>query len=264
MRKRIALGVEYDGSRYHGWQTQQDADSIQERLEWALAQVADHQVETVCAGRTDRGVHATQQVVHFDTTAHRSLRGWQLGTIQLLPDDITVIWAQEVSADFHARYSARSRHYRYVILNRLTRPGLQNGRVTWWYHELDAHKMHQAAQQLLGEHDFTSFRGKDCQAHSPVRLIESIAATREGQYIYIDVRANAFLHHMVRNIVGTLIEVGQGKQPVGWVGEVLKARDRNAAGITAPAEGLYLVHVRYPEITGLQLTPRIPVFERPA
>jgi len=258
---RLAMGIEYDGSRYHGWQTQRDADSVQARLEAALSRVADHPVETVCAGRTDRGVHAMQQVVHFDSSARRDLRGWQLGTVQNLPDDITVLWAREMPDDFHARYGATARQYRYVILNRLTRPAVQHGRVTWWHRPLDAARMQVAASALVGEHDFSSFRGKDCQARSPWRCIEAIRVSRRDAYVYVDVRANAFLHHMVRNIVGALLEVGQARQPIGWVAEVLNARDRDAAGITAPAEGLYLVNVRYPSEYGLALSARLPVFE---
>ncbi|MFP4154217.1 MAG: tRNA pseudouridine(38-40) synthase TruA [Halothiobacillaceae bacterium] len=260
---RIVLGIEYDGRRYHGWQSQREVDSVQARLEAALSRVADHPVETVCAGRTDRGVHATQQVVHFDTPAQRSLRGWQLGTVQNLPDDITVLWAREVDEHFHARFSAVRRQYRYVILNRLTRPALQFGRVTWWYPDLDADLMDAGARHLLGRHDFTSFRGRDCQAHSPWRTLEAVAVRRRGDYLFVDVRANAFLHHMVRNIVGSLLEVGQRERDPAWMGEVLAARDRDAAGITAPADGLYLVHVGYPAESGLALSARLPVFADP-
>ncbi|MEW6728193.1 MAG: tRNA pseudouridine(38-40) synthase TruA [Pseudomonadota bacterium] len=257
---RIALGIEYQGTRYHGWQRQAAVDSIQARLEAAIASVAAHPIELVCAGRTDRGVHATVQVAHFETTARREPHAWQLGTLANLPEDIGVLWVKPVGEGFHARFSATARQYRYVIYNRLNRPGLLHGRVTWQRKPLDAELMHEAAQHLLGTHDFTSFRGKDCQAKSPVRTLEWIRVTREGDYLYLDVRANAFLHHMVRNIAGTLMQVGMGLKPPEWVVGVRDACLREAAGFTAPADGLYLVHVQYPEEHGLRLTPRLPVF----
>lgn len=257
---RIAMVVEYDGSRYHGWQRQQRADSVQARVEEALAKVANHPVELVCAGRTDRGVHATRQVVHFDTESVRTDRGWLLGTMTNLPPDISVSWVGEVDAAFHARYSATARSYRYAILNRTTRSANHAGKVTWWYPPLDAERMHEAAQVLIGEHDFSSFRGRDCQAHTTNRFMESIQVHREGQLIYLDITANAFLHHMVRNIVGTLLPIGSGEQPLSYVADVLAALDRDAAGITAPADGLYLVSVRYPEQYSMLAGARLPVF----
>lgn len=257
---RIAMVVEYDGGRYHGWQRQNGVDSVQERLEKALTKVADHPVEVVCAGRTDRGVHATRQVVHFDTPSVRSMRGWLLGTMTNLPADISVSWAGEVDEAFHARYSATARSYRYAILNRTARSANHAGRVTWWYEPLDERRMHEAAQVLIGEHDFSSFRGRDCQAHTTQRFMESIDVHRDGELIYFDITANAFLHHMVRNIVGTLLPIGTGEQSSAYVEAALAARDRDAAGITAPADGLYLVSVRYPEQYAQLAGARLPVF----
>ncbi|MFO7582498.1 tRNA pseudouridine(38-40) synthase TruA [Guyparkeria sp.] len=259
---RLAMGIEYDGGRYHGWQRQSHCDSVQERLERAIGRVADRPVEVVCAGRTDRGVHATNQVVHLDVDVERPLYGWQMGTIQHLPRDITVLWVRSVGEDFHARFSATAREYRYCVLNRSARPALSAGRLTWWYRPLDADRMQEAAAQLLGEHDFSSFRGKDCQAHSPVRTMESIRVTRQGDHLLIDVRANAFLHHMVRNIVGSLFAIGSGERPVEWLAEALAERDREAAGITAPADGLYLTAIDYPSVFDLPTQPRRPLFEQ--
>ncbi|ANJ66491.1 tRNA pseudouridine(38,39,40) synthase TruA [Halothiobacillus diazotrophicus] len=257
---RIALAVEYDGSNYHGWQRQPTVDSIQARLEHALSRVADASIETVCAGRTDRGVHATYQVVHFESPVARPERAWLLGGTFFLPADITLLWAKAVPDDFHARFSATARSYRYVILNRETRPALHRGRVTWHRGSLDADAMHVAGQHLLGEHDFSSFRARDCQSISPVRHLESLTVRRQGDYVYLDITANAFLHHMVRNIVGTLLPVGEGRVPPDTLQAVLAARQRTAAGITAPADGLYLVNVRYPGHFGLEAPPGPPVF----
>ena len=259
---RLAMGIEYDGGRYHGWQRQSHCDSVQARLEKAIGRVADAPVEEVCAGRTDRGVHATNQVVHLDVTAERPLYGWQMGTMQHLPRDITVLWVRAVDETFHARFSATAREYRYCLINRSTRPAIAAGRLSWWYRPLDEARMQAAADLLLGEHDFSSFRGKDCQAHSPVRTVEKIRITRQGDYLFFDVRANAFLHHMVRNIVGSLFAVGTGERPVAWVLEALGERDREAAGITAPADGLYLTGVEYPAEFDLPTEPRRPLFEQ--
>ncbi|MEW6446395.1 MAG: tRNA pseudouridine(38-40) synthase TruA [Pseudomonadota bacterium] len=257
---KIALGIEYAGTHYHGWQSQAAVDSIQARLEHALSKVADHPIELVCAGRTDRGVHASGQVAHFDTHAVRDMHAWQMGTLSNVPKDIGVLWVREVPDDFHARFSATARQYRYAIVNRPHRPALLHGRVTWQWRPLDVDAMNEAAKSLVGTFDFSSFRGKDCQAKSPVRTLEWIRLTREGEFIYLDLCANAFLHHMVRNIAGTLMQVGMGLRPPEWLAEVRDARLREAAGFTAPADGLYLVHVRYPEHFGLGLEPRLPVF----
>lgn len=250
-RQRIAIGVEYDGTRYAGWQRQPEVPTIQAELEAALAAVADHPVELTCAGRTDAGVHALGQVAHFDTSARREPRGWTLGTNTRLPDDIALLWSAPVPADFHARYGALSRSYRYLILNRPSRPGLARHRVCWIHRPLDAAAMHDAAQCLVGEHDFSAFRAAECQARTPLRRLHRIAVRRSGDLIAIDVTANAFLHHMVRSIAGSLIAVGQSDRPAGWVAEALASRDRRAAGITAPASGLYFLSAEYPPHCGL-------------
>lgn len=219
---------------------------MQQRLEEALSLVANERVEVVCAGRTDTGVHALGQVVHFDTTSERSRRGWLLGVNSSLPDDISVSWAQPVAEDFHARFSATARSYRYTILNRLERSALYRGRAWWVYQPLDSDAMHEAAQHLLGQHDFSAFRAAGCQASSAVREIRSIAVRRKGDWLTLSVTANAFLQHMVRNIAGTLAAVGLGEQNTEWVTKVLASKDRKAGGIAAPAHGLTLVSVDYP------------------
>jgi tRNA pseudouridine38-40 synthase len=243
---RIAIGIEYDGTAYNGWQRQRSGVGIQERAEQGLSAVADETVELTCAGRTDAGVHASGQVAHFDTTAQRSLRGWLLGANSNLPDDINVTWVRPVSDDFHARFSALSRSYRYVILNRLVRSALYRRRA-WWVHQpLDARRMNDAAQALLGEHDFSAFRAAGCQATGPVREITSISVRRDRDWVVLEVTANAFLQHMVRNIAGTLAAIGAGEQAGDWVGALLRGRDRRHAGVAAPPHGLTLVDVRYP------------------
>jgi tRNA pseudouridine38-40 synthase len=248
---RVALGIEYDGTSYNGWQRQKNGIGVQQRLEEALALVANEPVEVVCAGRTDTGVHASGQVVHFDTSADRSDRGWLLGANTNLPPDISVSWVQFVSDDFHARFSATSRRYRYVILNRLQRSALHRHRA-WWVHQpLDETIMHEAAQSLLGEHDFSAFRAAGCQANSAMRDLTSIGVARSGDWVTLDVTANAFLMHMVRNITGTLAAIGQGEQPVGWIREVLDSRDRTLGGVTAPPHGLTLIAVHYPGSFGI-------------
>jgi len=248
---RIALGIEYDGSAYVGWQRQRSGTGVQEILEAAIAAVADHAVEAVCAGRTDAGVHAAGQVVHFETTARRTMRGWLLGINSNLPDDINVNWAVSVDDDFHARFSAEARSYRYLILNRLVRSALHRRRA-WWVHEpLDATAMAEAGALLLGEHDFSAFRAAGCQAATAVREVTRLDVRRSGQWVSIDVTANAFLQHMVRNIAGTLVAIGRGDEAPGWAKSVLEGRDRTAAGIAAPAWGLTFMDVRYPERFGL-------------
>lgn len=219
---------------------------MQQRLEEALAAVANEAVEVVCAGRTDTGVHASGQVVHFDTSSERSRRGWVLGANSNLPDDISVTWAKPVDDSFHARFSATARSYRYQIINRLERSALHRDRAWWVYQPLDAIAMHEAAQRLLGRHDFSAFRAAGCQASRAVREITSIAVQREGDWLTLTVTANAFLQHMVRNIIGTLAAVGLGEQDVEWVSEVLASKDRKVGGIAAPAHGLTLVSVDYP------------------
>jgi len=244
---RIAIGIEYDGTGYNGWQRQRSGMGVQQQVETAIAKVANESVDVVCAGRTDTGVHASGQVAHFDTRAERSRRGWLLGSNSCLPDDICMTWVRPVDTAFHARYSAIERRYRYRILNRLVRSALFRHRA-WWVHQpLDAGAMNAAAQSLLGEHDFSAFRAAGCQASSPNRELRSISVARDGDWLTIDVVANAFLQHMVRNLIGTLVAIGMGEQPVGWAADVLASRDRRRAGVAAPPHGLTLVGVRYPE-----------------
>jgi tRNA pseudouridine38-40 synthase len=249
---RIVAGVEYDGSAFSGWQLQLDAPSVQQALEAALSAVADAPVRVVAAGRTDAGVHARCLVVHFDTEVQRSPRAWMLGANGRLPSGIGLRWVRELPEHFHARYSALARSYRYVILNRLTRPALAHNRVTFVHRPLTLEPMQVAAAQLVGQHDFTSFRSVHCQARSPVRRMQAITLVRRGDLILAELTANAFLHHMVRNIMGLLIAVGQGRVPQERAGPLLALRDRQQAPATAPAAGLYLWRVHYP-----------PVFELP-
>ena len=253
---RIALGIEYDGARYFGWQRQREVRSVQQELEKALSVVANAPIEVQCAGRTDAGVHGTGQVVHFDTQASRKVVAWTMGANANLPKDITVRWAKEVDDEFHARFTATARRYRYVIFNNALRPAILGSGVSHYHGTLDAEKMHQAGQQLLGENDFSSFRAAHCQSRSPWRNMMHLHVSRHGNYIVIDIKANAFVHHMVRNIVGSLIVVGKNEQPPEWIGWLLQQKDRKLAGATAKAEGLYLVDVDYPEVFEL---PRVAI-----
>lgn len=248
---RIAVGVEYDGSAFSGWQLQQDAPSVQLALETALGAVADAPLRLVAAGRTDAGVHARCLVVHFDTDVVRAARSWVLGANGHLPPSIALRWASEQPGHFHARYSATARSYRYVILNRGARPALASHRVTFVHRPLAIEPMREAAQHLIGEHDFSAFRAAECQASSPVRRMQAIRLERQGEFIIAELTANAFLHHMVRNLMGLLIEVGQGREPPGRTRELLALRDRRLAPATAPASGLYLWRVHYPAVFGL-------------
>lgn len=257
---RIACGIEYDGAAFCGWQRQPGSRTVQGVVEQALSFVADHAVEVACAGRTDAGVHATAQVVHFDTTAERSQRAWVLGGNSRLPDDVRLLWARPVEEDFHARFSAQARRYRYVILNRPVASALARSRVAWDHRPLDAARMLAGARHLLGEHDFSSFRALACQAKHAVRTVNALEVTRSGPYLYLDVEANAFLHHMVRNIAGVLMAVGRGEQAPDWVRAVLEQRDRTRGGVTAPAAGLYLVGVRYPLSYGIAASGPLPQF----
>lgn len=258
-RRRIAVGLEYDGARFAGWQLQPGLPTIQGHVQQALARIADHPVEATCAGRTDAAVHANGQVAHFDTTSERPMRGWVLGVNGELPPDIAMLWAVQVHERFHARHSALSRCYRYCILQRATRPALLRERAWWVRTELDVAAMHEAAQQLVGEHDFSAFRAAECQSKTARRRIDSIGVAADGPLVTIEVTANAFLHHMVRNIVGTLLPVGMGEQKPAWVGQALASLDRARAGITAPAHGLYLSRVHYPTDLGIpELVPLPP------
>ena len=252
---RIALGIEYDGTDFLGWQRLTHGNTVQAAIEAALSFVADAPVEVTCAGRTDAGVHARCQVVHFDTDAERSERSWRLGANSRLPHSVAVLWAQPVADGFHARYGAVARRYRYVILNRPVRAALDARYVTWERVPLDAEAMQAAAQALVGEHDFSAFRAVSCQAHSARRDVREIAVRRTGEQVIIEIEANAFLHHMVRNIVGSLLPVGRGERPPGWVGELLRGGDRTAAGPTAPPNGLCFLGPRYPAPFGLPGDP---------
>ncbi len=254
---RIALGLEYDGSRFLGWQTQPGGQTVQDCLEGALSAIADSPIAVVCAGRTDRGVHAREQVVHFDTDSARPLSAWVRGANALLPESVAVLWATQASEDFHARYSATMRTYRYVLLNRSVRPGLAARHVGWYHRPLDLDRMREASAALIGQHDFSAFRSSECQARSPVRTLYACDIEENDRRFDFVLRANAFLHHMVRNIVGTLIYVGKGKYPTTWPGRVLASGRRAEAAPTFSAEGLYLENVTYAEHWNLpQATPR--------
>ncbi len=257
---RYALGVQYDGKNYCGWQRQKHSPSVQEELEKALSKIADEPIEVVCAGRTDTGVNATNQIVHFETTKQRKDVAWTLGVNTNLPSDIAIAWVKQVPEEFHARFSATSRRYRYVIYNALFRPAILTSGLCFVHDPLDDKLMHQAAQALVGTHDFTSFRTVHCQAPSPVRTIEHINVHRIQDYIVIDVKGNAFLHHMIRNIAGSLIRVGKQQESVEWMTDVLQAKNRCVAGMTAAAGGLYFVDVTYPETFNLPTRPLGPLF----
>jgi tRNA pseudouridine38-40 synthase len=250
-RRRIALGVEYLGARYAGWQFQHHALTVQQVLEEALSRVANEPIRVHCAGRTDAGVHATGQVVHFDTMAMRPERAWTLGVNTNLPDDVAVQWAAEVDPTFHARFSAQGRHYRYLILRQPLRSALWHGRALWTHRPLDVARMQEAARALIGRHDFTSFRALACQAKSPVRTVRYLRLREQGALLELTIGADGFLHHMVRNIVGVLMAVGRGEASAGWTAELLALKDRTRGGVTAPAHGLYLTQVDYPASSGL-------------
>ncbi len=258
--KRIALGVRYDGANYHGWQSQDDLQTVQLRLQLALSRVANHSVVVTCAGRTDAGVHATGQIVHFDTDAERDDCSWVFGANSNLPADISVLWAKEVGREFHARFSATARRYRYVLYNYDVRPGILRHAVGWYYRPLDEKRMQEAALYLLGRHDFSSFRGANCQAKTAVRMMTQLDVHRQRRMIIIEVKANAFLMHMVRNIAGSLIEIGTGRKDPKWLQDVLEARDRRQAGVTISPNGLYLVEVDYPPEFELPSNPLGPFF----
>ena len=244
---RYALGIEYDGSKFSGWQRLTEELTVQAAVEKALSFVAHHPVHVVCSGRTDAGVHAQCQVIHFDSDAIRAHRAWVLGTNTQLPQDVRVLWCQPMPDEFHARYSARARRYRYTILNRAIAPAMQRHFLSWERLALNADAMHTAAQALCGQHDFTTFRTVKCQAKHPNRDLHEISVRRTGEEVIVEVQANAFLHHMVRNIVGSLIVIGRGEKDIGWIEELLALKDRTQAGPTAPAEGLVFLGAKYPQ-----------------
>ena len=257
---RYALGIEYDGSAFKGWQLQRhQVQTVQAAVESALARVAAHPVRVVCAGRTDTGVHAAGQVVHFESESQRDPRNWVLGANVNLPPSVALSWAKQVNDTFHARFSAESRSYRYLILNRPTRSSLLAARATWVHRPLDAAAMHAAGQALVGTHDFSSYRAIGCQAKSPVRTLHSLQVRRRGELIDLRVHANAFLHHMVRNIAGVLIAVGRGERPPEWAAEVLAHRDRTLGGVTAPPHGLYFERVWYPAAFAIPEPSPVPL-----
>ena len=243
--QRYAACIEYCGLNYAGWQRQKHSPSVQQAVEQAIARVADHDIAIVTAGRTDTGVHAIGQIIHFDSRSCRQPDNWLRGINTQLPDDISLIWTLPVSSDFHARFKARQRCYRYIILRRNVSPSILHGRVTWHHGVLDVEKMQQAAQALVGRHDFSAFRAAMCQSKNPVKEITLLQVQHSGSWIWIDVHADGFLHHMVRNIVGVLCRIGNGTAPVGWVREVLDSRNRSSGAITFPPDGLYLTRVEY-------------------
>lgn len=257
---RIALGVEYMGANYSGWQRQQSVDSVQTRVEKALANIIGQKLDITCAGRTDRGVHATAQVVHFDSPVARPLKAYTRGMNTAMPHDVAITWAKSVDDDFHARFSATARRYRYIIYNSPLRSGVFNAGVTHVYKPIDANLMHQAAQVLVGKNDFTSYRASHCQSKTPVRTVHYIKVYRMQQFVIVDIKANAFLHHMVRNIVGALLDVGSAEKPSEYIAEVLALKDRKKASTTAKPNGLYLVEVDYDERFGLPKSPPGPLF----
>jgi len=248
---RIALGIEYHGGAFCGWQTQPSGCGVQDALERALGEIAGEKVATICAGRTDAGVHALAQVVHFDCAAMRPDTAWVRGTNTLLPAGAAVTWMHEVPSEFNARYSALERCYRYVLLNHPVRPALNQGRIGWFHAPLDLARMREAAAHLVGEHDFSAFRSSECQARSPVRDLRRLEVRASGDYVVFDLAANAFLHHMVRNIVGCLVYVGKGTYKPAWTAQVLASRDRAKAAPTFDGAGLYLAHVSYDVVWGL-------------
>lgn len=244
---RIALGIEYNGHGFYGWQAQQELPTIQGELERALSLVANEQIFLFCAGRTDANVHATGQVVHFDTRAKRHIDAWIWGTNSHLPPSIKVRWAKAVDYSFHARFKATARRYRYIIYNNPIRPALFNARATWYYFPLDIERMREAGQYLIGEQDFSSFRSSQCNSKSPMRNVTEFTIARHHDFVVMEIQANAFLHHMVRNIVGTLVKIGSNTKDPTWMLDVLQAKSRKAAAETAAPDGLYLTKVFYPE-----------------
>lgn len=259
---RVALCIEYNGSGFNGWQTQKspNTSTIQETLERVLAEVADHDLSLICAGRTDAGVHATGQVVHFDYLNNRPEAAWVRGGNSQLPPQVSIRWAKQVPLDFHARFSATARRYRYIIYNSPVKPAILSGLVTHHCPVLDAECMHAAGQYLLGEKDFSSFRGAACQSSTPMRNVTAVSVARQGDFVILEIEANAFLLHMVRNIAGVLMDIGARRKPVEWAGELLALRDRTQGGVTSAPNGLYLVKVTYPAEFALPDVPEGPAF----
>ncbi len=257
--KRIVLGIEYDGTSFSGWQWQPDRRTVQAELETALSKIANQKITVHCAGRTDTGVHALEQVVHFDTDANRELDIWVLGGNSQLAADVRITWSRTAVDDFHARYSAVARFYRYIFWNRPVKSALLRQQATWCFERLDENKMHQAAQTLIGHHDFSSFRAQGCQSKSPIRQMYFINVYRQQDQVIMDISANAFLHHMVRNIAGVLMDIGRGRKPVEWTAELLHLKNRQLGGVTAPPQGLYLGGVFYPQQYGI---PKHEVFNQ--
>jgi tRNA pseudouridine38-40 synthase len=254
---RITLGVEYDGSGFNGWQSQPDVPNVQDALQTALSGIAGEAIAVTAAGRTDAGVHALEQVVHFDASVERPLTAWVRGANALLPESVAVLWAHAVPDEFHARFSAQARSYRYLLLNRPVRSAVQHGKAGWFHALLDLEKMREAAQFLLGEHDFSAFRASECQAKSPVKNLAQLDIRKDGDMIVFDLTANAFLHHMVRNIIGCLVYVGKGKHPPQWMQEVLASLNRSEAAPTFAPDGLYLRRITYDAQWGLPQAPVI-------
>jgi tRNA pseudouridine38-40 synthase len=243
---RIVVGLEYRGVGFCGWQSQPQGCGVQDALEAAVSTIASEKTVVTAAGRTDTGVHAAFQVAHFDTAANRPLTAWVRGVNSHLPSGVAVLWAREVDESFHARFAATQRGYRYVLLNHPVRPGLNDGLVGWYHRPLDAGAMNLAAAHLIGQHDFSAFRAAECQARSPVKELRLAQIERRGDYLLCDFRADGFLHHMVRNLMGCLVQIGAGAQPIEWAREILVGRDRTLAAPTFDAAGLYLTHIRYP------------------
>jgi tRNA pseudouridine38-40 synthase len=258
---RIVLGVEYDGGAFCGWQSQPQACGVQDALDRSLGEVAGERIVSICAGRTDAGVHAIAQVVHFDTGANRPLSAWTRGANALLPDAVAVTWARQVPEEFHARFSAIGRRYVYWLLNRPQRPGLMHKRIGWFHQTLDLDAMQRAARCLIGEHDFSAFRAAECQAKTPVKVMRELQISRRGDVIRFEFAADAFLQHMVRNIVGSLVYIGSGRQQPEWLDELLKSRDRTRAAPTFSPAGLYLAAVEYDTRWGLPLQSSIAAVE---
>ena len=252
---RYAVGVEYDGSRFHGWQSQSGVSTVQDWVEEALARVASEAIQVVTAGRTDTGVHATGQVAHFDSGAARSPLNWLRGANTHLPTGLALMWVKAVDPKFHARFTALARRYRYILFCRDVRPTYLSGKVTWTYERLDVSRMRHAATALIGEHDFSAFRASGCQSKVPVREIYELSVNSQGPWIWIDIEADGFLQHMVRNITGVLMAIATGSKPISWAGEILESRDRTAGGVTASPDGLYFTGVRYPESFELPSNP---------